>query len=55
MAQGPLAYASLFGLSKERPILDHHPKAQSEMPALFVKSGAFREKQCFSYEKWHFS
>ena len=28
----------MFGLSKERPILDHHPKAQSEM-------------RCFSYEK----
>ena len=34
--------SAMFGLSKERPILDHHPKAQSEM-------------RRFSYEMWHFS
>ena len=31
----------LFGLSKERPILDHHPKAQSEMRRFSYKMRRF--------------
>ena len=41
---------------KERPILDHHPKAQSEMQCFSYEMRHFSyEKWCFSYEIWHFS
>ena len=43
---------TLFGLSKERPILDHHPKAQSEMRRFSYEMRHFSWKAlCFSYEK----
>ena len=49
LGNDPMCFRShvqiLIGLSKERPILDHHPKAQSEMRHFSY------EMQCFSYEK----
>ena len=47
---------ALVGLSKERPILDHHPKAQSEMRRFSYEMRRFSyEKHCAFHEKWRFS